>query len=570
MAASATSASTPESLDSLTVDGETPVGSPRATVTTVADAGHKSLGGRDLLRATPSVVWWLVGLQMALLLVWSVAMPLYHAPDEPNHTDAVITAEHGSWPRPGTAHVSDQGIGAIVASPFATAGRQLSLSSEPLRAGQAPAPSARPPYRDLTAPPGTHGKIAQQMTQHPPLYYGMEAAVLRALPGSGGWRWDVTVAVLRLLSALMVAPLPWLCWAAARVALPEPRLAVLAAVVPIGVPELAHIGSSVNNDNLIILLAASLTIPLAQIVRGDLSRRTAAIAGALTGLALMTKGLAFALLGALIVGYLVAIVDRRRAHRAGHVSGGSGFGSLVVALVVAFVLGGWWWGLNLLRYGAVQPAGATFVRTSQLSSSADVPLFVWTFVKLSVMRWWSGFGWFEVYLPNLLAGVLAVGLAVACCIPLIRSRLVPRRQLAVFLAPLVLLVGIIVTGSLAEYLRALTLGGVAGRYYFGGLAGLSIVLAAAAGELPSRVQRMILPLGVAAALALEAYSLDRVFHHFWLVPGVGVRGGLYSLRLWSAWPAPIIYGFLLVLLLAALGAIVSALLACRERVAIPG
>lgn len=562
MTASTTSASAPKTPNAGGEDNEITDGRSPTPITNDVASGR--LGGRDLLRATPRVVWWLVGLQMALLLVWSVVMPLYHAPDEPNHVDAVIMAEHGSWPRPGTAHVSDQGIGAIVASPFGTGNRQLSLSTAPLAANQAPPRSARPPYRDLKALPGTHDKIAQQMTQHPPLYYGLDAAVLRALPGSGGWRWDVTVAVLRLLSALMVAPLPWLCWAAARTLLPEPRMAVLAAVLPIAVPELSHIGSTVNNDNLIILLAASLMIPLAQILRGDLSRRTAAIAGVVSGLALMTKGLAFPLVAALMAAYLVAIVDRRRAHRAPFSRRGSGPGSLVLALVVAFVVGGWWWGVNLLRYGTLQPAGAVFVRPGQLSQTTDLPLFVWTFLKSAVQRWWGAFGWFEVNLPYALVLVLALGLTLTCAVPFVRARVLPRRQLAVLLVPLVLLAGLIFVGSLGEYLRAHTFGGVSGRYFFPGVAGLSVVVAAAGGELPRRAQRALVPTALMAALLLQAGSLVQVFHHFWAPSGISWRGGLYALRLWSAWPTQVVYGFLFALLIAGIGSLAVALLAARQ------
>lgn len=56
---------------------------------------------------------------------------------------------------------------------------------------------------------------ANQMVQHPPLAYWLDALVLR-LPGVGTLAWDLQVWLLRLLGIVLVLPVPFLAWAATR------------------------------------------------------------------------------------------------------------------------------------------------------------------------------------------------------------------------------------------------------------------------------------------------------------------------------------------------------------------
>nr|MDT0667014.1 hypothetical protein [Micromonospora sp. DSM 115978] len=72
-----------------------------------------------LLRTTPVHVWLLVALFGLVLAGWSVIVPQYHAPDEPNHTDAVMKiVQDQGWPHPGGVTVSSDGVGAIAYSPY--------------------------------------------------------------------------------------------------------------------------------------------------------------------------------------------------------------------------------------------------------------------------------------------------------------------------------------------------------------------------------------------------------------------------------------------------------------------
>src|SRR6266536_355320 len=123
-----------------------------------------------------------------------------------------------------------------------------------------------------------------------------------------------------------------------------------AAVLPVTLPGLSHIGSVVNNDNLLTLLTGGLLLVLAGVLGGDLRVRTGALVGLLLGLGLLTKGLALVVPVPVAVGYLVA----GRRHRRRLLGGLPG---LAAAGAVSAAVGGWWWARNLLLYGAVEPSG---------------------------------------------------------------------------------------------------------------------------------------------------------------------------------------------------------------------
>jgi small subunit ribosomal protein S36 len=107
---------------------------PRAT----ADASPARFRPWRILRSAPPAVWAITLLFTALLTSWSVMMPQYHAPDEPNHVDAVMRLVEGrGWPHPGDVTVTAGGVGAIIESPYGNAPRERDLSAGPFTAAQA-------------------------------------------------------------------------------------------------------------------------------------------------------------------------------------------------------------------------------------------------------------------------------------------------------------------------------------------------------------------------------------------------------------------------------------------------
>lgn len=266
---------------------------------------------RSAWRAVPNPVWLILILHLLVVLCQSAVFPNFRAPDEREHVDLIVTVAQGHawpWPDPGTVNVSKGSrAGGFTIQNRVPAPLHLSEHEPPPR-------GERPSYRaaggaDLMGPP------ANQLIQHPPLYYLAGAAVLSLYPDWEDAPFDRVYLILRLWNALLTAAVPLLLWATARrLSLPDP-LPVAAALVPLGVPEFTHTAASVNNDNLLVVLAAALTLLLVRVLSGDTSRRTAVAIGVLTTLALLTKGLALMIPLWVGMAYLLAAFRFRRRGR---------------------------------------------------------------------------------------------------------------------------------------------------------------------------------------------------------------------------------------------------------------
>ncbi|HVX46624.1 MAG TPA: hypothetical protein VHC49_22215, partial [Mycobacteriales bacterium] len=126
------------------------------------------------------MIWWITGLHFMLMVVWGVVTPIFHATDEPNQYDAVMyVRDNHSWPRSHTTRTQPATVRAIAQSPFGSAEHPYGLSRAPITE-RVPTPrSERPSFRAMNEPlpPPGHGAL-QQLTQHPPGYYFLGAALL--------------------------------------------------------------------------------------------------------------------------------------------------------------------------------------------------------------------------------------------------------------------------------------------------------------------------------------------------------------------------------------------------------
>src|SRR5215218_9635111 len=301
-------------------------------------AGSPGRGRRIVGRVTGApgrlgtpLAWTATVLFVLLMVLWTIVTPGFRNPDEPQHVNSVLrVAEGGGWPRPSEAYMAPEVLRAKVLTGFSAVDGQEGPWAggtllPGLRAGvtdenlmyyalfslQNPTPvDDRLPFDQLELDQGVdlshHG---DQMTQHPPLYYAVNAGVVRAA-GALDWRFDRTLALMRLVSVALVAPLPLLVAATARRFTPRRRIADVAAFLPLAVPQLAAQGASVSNDALVVLLGAVLTYLLARVLTGDRGWRTAGLAGTVLGLALFTKG---TMLAAVLVAGLAVVVGLRRA-----------------------------------------------------------------------------------------------------------------------------------------------------------------------------------------------------------------------------------------------------------------
>lgn len=469
-------------------------------------------------RRVPAAVWALTALHLSLLVLYTLLYPPYLGPDEPQHVDMVVALRSGDgWPDPGERTLS---LGVYRTSDPIYPQGDVEALPRPYRPDQFSPRGLRPSLEEAGGNAPSVGALPNQLVQHPPLYYAMGALVLELAPGE--LPYDRSLALLRLLSVVLVAPLPLLCWAATRLVVPG--AAVAAAAVPLAVPGLTRIGAMAGNDSLIVLAGAAATVALLRVGRGDLSLRTAAATGGLVTLALLAKGFGLVFVPLLALAYGVAAI--RGAGRAV-------LRPLLVAGAVAAV-GGLWWLRNLVRYGVVQPNGFGDEAAAGLlgerrapGSSAELAPFVRDFAELITTRFWAGLGVVEPpTFPLLLAAALTV-LAL-----LLGLAAVTRRRtldLLLALAPLTLVLGLTVRTAWSSYVAFGRDPGVQGRYLYVGVAGLAVAIGIGAYRLLGRWAALTLLVG---ALTLQVYAVVLVTEDFY---GERVREAVIYIAPWPGW-----------------------------------
>lgn len=528
-------------------------------------------------RAGTPLAWTATILFALLMVAWTIVTPGFRNPDEPQHVNSVLrVAEGGGWPAPSEAYMAPEVLRAKTLTGFSAIdgqtgnwaggtllpGVRAGVAEEDLMyyalfSSQTPtAVDDRLPFGELVLDPDVDlSEHGDQMTQHPPLYYAVNAGVLH-LFGALDWRFDRTLALMRLCSVALVLPLPLLAAATARRLTSRRRLADVAAFLPLAVPQLAALGGSVTNDALVVLLGAVLTYGLARILTGDRGWRTIALVGVTLGLALLTKG---TMLAAVPVAGLAVVVGLRRGDA---MRWGAVLARLTVVWGAGFVIGGWWWALNLLRYGTFQPDGVPEDGLQDLI--IDRPrVSVWAFGEVFwdkiTLTFWGDFGQLELPLAQPLVVVLTIVLVIVAALAL-RSG-AHRLTLLVLLIFPVLVVVVLFAGTYSAHLYYGRFGGIQGRYVYGGLVVLLVAAALGLGRLVrsgSRVERLLLPGIVALALAHAGYALWFAFRGYYLDIGWTVPDAWARMVQWSPWPAWSVLGLGLAIVAVALAALVLA------------
>ncbi|QAY63360.1 hypothetical protein ET495_08990 [Xylanimonas allomyrinae] len=478
-------------------------------------------GGLPRIRraGVPAAVWLVVLLQVTVCLLQTAVFPNGRSPDEAKQVDLVVQVAEGTawpWPSPGTL-ATTAGVRAGAVLPPDRLHGAAHLADRDFRPrGERPSwaqAGGAAPWLADGAP------LNNQLVQHPPLYYVLGAAVVQAVPGWHDLPFDRVWMVLRWVNILLAAPLPLLAWATARrLRLPDP-LPLAAAGAVVAIPELTHIASSVNNDNLLVLLGAAATWLVARVLTGDHTARTALALGGVTSLALATKGFALLLPAWVAAAYAAAWWHGRRTR-------GSAHGTLAASLwaLAAMLPGLSWWARNLVLFGALQPHGTHadqgYLQSGERYTWADggaawlhrlvdrlITLF---FVQDQAAHlrhdasWWAS-----------RAGLaaLAVGIGVA----LVRGPL-RRLDALVLLAPAAALTAIVAKGSYEQFVAFRNLGAAQqGRYLY--LAVVAIVVVAVAGAVRARRWApaivLVLGLGLHAAFQADAWAV------LWLPEGPG-------------------------------------------------
>jgi small subunit ribosomal protein S36 len=534
--------------------------------------GRPSRGGGPIRRAlatVPRTVWLIVALWGALLLGASVLWPMSYGYDEPAHIDMayVYSANPFHFYGPGQLSYTKANVAMQALQPGYPL--KVRLDTAPiLPRGQ------RPSFAQLGGHTPAKGSQPNQMVQHPPLYYWMEAAVLR-VPGMSGLAWDLQVWIMRLLSVVLMLPVPLLCWATARRLLiarmggaaldPDraSRLAVLAAVVPLTVPNMIRDGSSVTNDTLLILTTSVVLYLISRVMTGDLSRRTAAWLAVALAAALLTKGLALILPLVILAAYLVGGWRRRPPPPTIRSVGGP---LLIVA--VGAVVGGLWWLRNLIDYGTVQVDGYGTAETRVLYGPPDhkgtLLHFLPAFTSGFISRIWGGigipdtpnpgpviiYGWFIVVLVGVVAALV------------VKGRAGERVGAAVLLAITVLTFGVVAEGSLSIFRQwSNHLTAEQGRYIYSTIAAPAALAALGWIRMTHRrVHTALAPIVLIAAVVTNAVVWLMILRTWYqpanpLPPLQGLRDAIHGLLRWSPLPEPVT--ILLVMVLPAVTAVLA-------------
>lgn len=525
--------------------------------------GDHAARARRLRPLVPAAVWLLTLAFAALLCSYAVAVPTYRAPDEPAHVDMVrFAAGDQPWPFTGGRELSREVTATFDVVHWAYEGR---ADEPPLPRDAAPSRAARPSFTDAAA--DVSSGEGNQMAQHPPLYYELQARALEAAQAvrPGPWPFDQTVGFLRLTTAAMLVPLPLLAWATARRLGAGTAVGVAAAAVPLGIPLLSHIGASVSNDPLLVLLVGLCTWLTARVLTGDRSLVTALAIGLTGGAALLTKG--FALFVPLwLAGVYAVAAGRARASHAGRgalATSGVGMG----ALALTTGIGSPWWLRNVRVLDTVQPS---FARPPPVGPDFTPTVGDWlaTAAPRLNSRFWGEFGWAQVSLPEpvMWAATAVVGLGLAAAV--LTAPTVMRRGAAALLVPFAGLSAILVYGAWTHYADTGAMALLNGRYLYPAVVGVAVAAAVGWGRLLGSRDRLLPLATAAAAVGLHLLALHTVVLRYWGTPAdTSLRDSVAALLAWSPWPpwVAVTAGAAAVVSLAALGMVLVRDLGRRQR-----
>jgi small subunit ribosomal protein S36 len=493
---------------------------------------------------------WAVTVVFALLLaLWSTLAPLGQAPDEPVHADIVdLIARGHSYPDFNQRHTSTAIIAAFLDYTPALSGRWLTPESAPPR-------SHRKTFAEFGG--AKPSPFINQIPQHPPLYYWLtgfalrvERAVAPGPPAPLDREWNV----MRLMNVAMVVWLPLLTWLAARRLGTTAPIATSAAIVPLTIPALVHVGGSINNDNLLIVLSAVVAALVAGVLRSDGRRTVAVLLGVFAGLAFLTKALAPALLLWIPLAYGYQIWrDRSRWRRSVE--------CIAIAEILALLIGGWWPVRNALRgYGFFPTVlGGFLLRSDTKQYQGNYWQFFWSRL---VERFWFDGG----------MTLLVVGIATALALTAIVLAFVrkpdgvrsgsdggpTRGQLAVFGSVFLIMLTGIAYNAYSAHSRRGTIAGIQGRYLFVAVVPFAVVVATGTARVLGRWAPVAM---FGAALVMQVDAARVSLRKWWAEPNASLRRSVSAMIHWSPWPSLLTYAVGVTL---AVSVIATALLLVRS------
>jgi 4-amino-4-deoxy-L-arabinose transferase-like glycosyltransferase len=412
----------------------------------------------------------LVAAFVVLSLAYSIATPIFEAPDEPEHFFyARYLAETGRLPLP---------------------------EKDTLWAQEATQP---PLYYALAAVPIAlvDTSDAEQVAQRNPhaaigipLYPDNKNAYVHTPRERFPWQGTVlAVHLARFLSVLLGAATVWITYMLGLDVGLGLAVSLGAAAIVAFVPQFGFISAAVNNDNLVTALSALTVWMLVRHLRQGSSARRALVLGLLIGLATLAKLSGAGLLALCVVAYLW--YAWRRKDRAW-------LRDTMIVVVVWLGITCWWFARNHALYGDLT---GTARMLDLMGSRTNVPNLpeAWDELRGLVWSFWGLFGWFNVLAPYAMYKVFNVLTGATIAGWIVRLAFRKKQNGAPMRMAWPALWALILTAGLAQW-TARTVASQ-GRLLFPALPAIALILAAGWSALvPSRLRAPALGLIAAAFL----------------------------------------------------------------------
>ncbi|HZV27083.1 MAG TPA: DUF2142 domain-containing protein [Acidothermaceae bacterium] len=485
------------------------------------EATHRA-AARPRLSSVGLVVGLATVMFYGIMMIWACVTPDFRAPDEPQQVSTTLRLAYvHSYPAPGDARIYLPVKASYADVGFGGMGLNTIIGLAPLH---------RPTSTQLT--PQTMSELGaaeptavtpydyDQMTQHPPGYFAVMAVAARAFDVIDKTP-HTALLILRLCSALLLAPLPFLTFRIGKLLGATPAVAAAASFLPAGLPQLTHIGGAVNNDTLAIMLGAAVTWLALEFVTRRAVRGWAIGLGVTMTAMLWTKGTALPMLVVVAAAFLL------RAKRFG-VRRTSGDALLAALCIVPGVA---WWVANVVRFRTLQPDGYP-KSYSDLLPHGHITVGHWLhgFFPGLTRSFFADFGWLEAPPPALVTAVLSVAVLALVVVGIMRCG--PRWATALLaqLSWIMPLIAIMDTSYSASN-RIGALQGVQGRYLFVGVAAIAATIGVAVGPGRRPSLAWIYALLPVLALITAALGLAAGVAHFYV--GNGFSGEVGTLSAWS-------------------------------------
>ncbi len=487
-----------------------------------------------LLRGVPRAVWAATAFFWAMLVMWSVAIPMFRGPDEADHVSAALYwSENHDWPGFKEMYLVDGVLEARVAS-----GYRLYMESYVVL------PSLTAADADEVRIDLSFDELGQEASyrynkasQHPPLYsmiVGSVHSATKDLP------WDTEMWFFRLVSVLLVCPLPLVAAAMARRLGAGPPVMVASALAICAVPQLAFVGGTVNNDNLLAIAGAWLSLGLVSVLTGDLRVRTAAWAGVAAAVALLAKAWALPLVAVVVIAYVTAGVREKSVRKAGV--------PLAVFSGISLV-GGWWWIRNLFLYGTLQPSGHREPLPEPVPFGEAAMTVVQRFNGLFPTRFWSlmsiktGTSAYPQWVPSVL-----ILLLLACIVfAFVRAKRigVKRTTLTVMAAPVALALLIMIGEALRFAITTGIASGIQGRYLYAYITPIMVIGMLGLSTFVRRSVRLPVYVGVFAVVFSLVSFVRAISYHYGDSRWANPFSAFSDLLAWSPIPGAIVVCFVI-------------------------